>query len=133
MPIFAKRTPIQWLSAYLPALLWAALIFAFSSQTTLPGPDTLAFDFIFKKCAHVFVYFTLYFLFYRAFALTLSRSNKEYPLRFWLLPFVICFAYALSDEFHQAFVAGRTSTLRDVGYDMLGASSAFLLIHRYLL
>jgi VanZ family protein len=34
--------------------------------------------------------------------------------------------FALSDEFHQSFVRGRHSALRDVGIDSLGALLALL-------
>ena len=34
--------------------------------------------------------------------------------------------FALSDEFHQSFVEGRTSTLRDVLIDGIGATVALL-------
>jgi VanZ family protein len=34
--------------------------------------------------------------------------------------------FAASDEFHQSFVEGRTSTLRDVLIDALGSTLALL-------
>lgn len=36
--------------------------------------------------------------------------------------------YALSDEFHQRFVAGRTGSLRDVGIDSAGIIIMGLII-----
>jgi VanZ family protein len=130
---FIKNTSLRhWISAYLPPLGWAAVIFLFSAQTKIPGPDVIAVDFVIKKAAHVFVYAMLYVLLYRAGRMTLSTTNAARETRFWLVPFLICFAYAASDEFHQSLVIGRTSTLRDVGYDMLGALISFLAIHRYL-
>ncbi|PYV34002.1 MAG: hypothetical protein DMG22_07870 [Acidobacteria bacterium] len=41
----------------------------------------------------------------------------------------IAVGYSLSDEFHQLFVPGRTSSLVDSGIDTLGAAIAILLIY----
>ena len=35
--------------------------------------------------------------------------------------------YAMSDEFHQRFVAGRTSRITDVGIDTLGVITGTIL------
>lgn len=35
--------------------------------------------------------------------------------------------YAFSDEFHQRFVTGRTSSLKDVGIDLAGIAAATAL------
>ncbi len=37
-----------------------------------------------------------------------------------LAAFALCIAYALSDEIHQTFVAGRTFQLQDLGLDAAG-------------
>ena len=39
----------------------------------------------------------------------------------------IGFLYALSDEFHQSFVPGRTSELGDIIADWIGVISAIML------
>ena len=53
--------------------------------------------------------------------------------RWWLLPWLLMVLYASSDEFHQRFVAGRHSTIVDVGIDSLGAGLALLLRYFYQL
>jgi VanZ family protein len=124
---------IHYLNAYLPPILWALLIFFFSSQRFLPGIEVTVLDFIFKKSAHMFVYFVLYLLLHRAVAMSLSDSNQLGKSHWhWFIPLVITLAYAISDEFHQALVPGRSATLRDVGYDMIGAGIAFLKRHDYI-
>ena len=47
-----------------------------------------------------------------------------------IIPTVICFAYALSDEFHQGFVDGRTPKFLDVIIDTVGglAGTAVILM-----
>lgn len=123
----------QLVNAFLPPIAWATMIFLFSSQHNLPGPEVIIVDFVIKKSAHIFVYAILYVLLYRAIRIALARPNlSTSSTRFWLLPFIICLVYAISDEFHQSLVVGRTSTVRDVGYDMLGTFISFLAIHRYL-
>jgi VanZ family protein len=76
----------------------------------------------------MFVYGVLYFLIYRGVNLDLPQGKKKN----WLIPFLLCFVYALIDELHQMFTPGRTPAYRDVGYDMLGTSIAFLTIYRYI-
>lgn len=119
----------RWLNAYAPPLLWAGVIFGFSAQTNLHGTELSVVDFITKKLAHMFVYCVLYLLFHRAFLLTLPVKNSNWA---WILPFIVCFGYAISDEFHQSLVPGRYASTRDIGYDMLGASIAWLKIYKYI-
>lgn len=114
---------LLYLKAYTPVAIWAGLIFWFSSQQTLPGPEDVMWNFFFKKIAHIFVYAGLYFWIFRAFALTLSPKDKRI---IFYAPLFLTILYALSDEIHQSYVSGRTATLRDVGYDFLGASIVML-------
>src|SRR5258708_4345873 len=93
---------------YLPVVVWCGFIFLLSSQSNLPGPGSAVLDFIFKKSAHMFVYGVLYWLLFRA-----ANAGKSQKL--FLIPLLICMAYAATDEFHQSFIAGRTPTIRDVG------------------
>lgn len=131
MSLSKNATLLEWLSAFLPPITWAVLIFLLSAQSNIPGPEVVVLDFVFKKTAHIFVYSVLYVLLYRAVRMTFARSASS-STRSWLLPMLICFVYAASDELHQSMVMGRTSTIRDVGYDMLGVLVSFLAIHRYL-
>lgn len=124
----SNNTFNTYLVAYLPVVIWAIFIFLFSSQQTLPSLETSAFDFVFKKCAHMFLYAALYFLLVRAVRKTVSFESSIY---FWL-PIVLVILYAVSDEIHQQFVPGRYGTIRDVGYDILGASIVFLRQYRYI-
>jgi VanZ family protein len=118
----------QLLSAYLPVIIWAGAIFLFSSQRSLHSFQLDTLDFIIKKTAHMGEYFLLFFLVHRALNMT---HHKNYPAN-WLIALIVCIAYAASDEWHQSFVTGRTASLRDVGFDSLGVSIAFLRIYRYI-
>lgn len=118
----------SYLSAYLPILLWSGFIFFLSNQQTLPGPDLYAWDFVFKKSAHVFVYFVLMLLVQRA----ILKLHIENVVKASVFALVFSVLYAMTDEFHQSFVPGRSGTLRDLLYDMLGIGIAWLQIHKYV-
>lgn len=126
-----KHNWLRLFNAILPPLLWAILIFILSSQPTLPSIHLSVLDFILKKSAHIFVYFTLYLLTWRALKLLQPDFPDHHP-RIWLLALIFCLIYALTDEYHQSLVIYRTATLQDIGYDMLGVLLAFLWRYRYI-
>lgn len=129
MTATSVNTLRKWLIAYLPPVLWALFIFLLSSQGILPSFEISTVDFFFKKTAHMFVYAVLYFLLWRAVKLSIPGPTRQIH---WMLPIILTITYALTDEFHQNFVPGRYGTLRDVGYDMLGAGIVFLRQYRYI-
>lgn len=77
----------------------------------------------------MFVYAVLYFFLHMGFSRINSKKNQK---KVWIQAFLVCLVYAISDEIHQSTVSGRTATLRDVGYDMLGTSLVFLRKFRYI-
>ena len=97
----------QKLKPWLPAIIWAGIIFLVSNQQINNFSPFSWPDFILKKSAHVIEYAILFWLVWHA-----HKSFK--------LCFIITVLYALSDEWHQTLVAGREGTLRDVGFDSLG-------------
>ncbi len=101
-----------------PALALMALIFTASS---MPGPQLPQFggwDFIVKKGGHALGYALLA----AAYGHGLAGGR---PVRGWQRVVAVLAAalYALTDEYHQSFVAGRTPSLRDVGIDTTGATA----------
>jgi VanZ family protein len=118
-----------WLNAVIPPIAWATLIFILSSQPVLPSFDTTVIDFIFKKSSHMMVYGVLYILLHRGFLLI---THKKLQPKAWWITWIMCFFYAITDEFHQSFVSNRTPSLYDIGYDMLGVFLAFSWIYRYI-
>jgi VanZ family protein len=94
-------------SRWLAVLVWAGVIFAFSSIPSLnSGLGT--WDTVLRKCAHMTEYAIL--------AVLLMRATASY---LWAFPLAV--AYAASDEFHQTFVRGRHGSPIDVGIDAVGA------------
>lgn len=73
------------------------------------------FEFWVRKLAHVSEYFILTMLFYRAL-----KTEKSWEFKVGLKSFVFSFLYAISDEVHQIFVAGRGPSPVDVFIDSLG-------------
>jgi len=94
-------------SRWLPVLVWAGVIFAFSSIPSLnSGLGT--WDYVLRKGAHMTEYAIL--------AVLLARATGSY-----MWAFVLAVTYAGSDEFHQTFVRGRHGSPIDVGIDAVGA------------
>ena len=113
---------------WLPVLLWAGVIFFFSSMAiNKPAPFSWA-DFVFKKTAHVTEYAIFYFLIFRAMSNKQQSINKK--VFRWSLFLAVLFAF--SDEWHQTFVPGREGTLRDVGFDTIGSLLSLTWIKRSL-
>jgi VanZ family protein len=98
---------------WLPVLAWAALIFAFSSVPDL-GTGLGDWDLVLRKLAHAAEYAVLGALLARATA----RSG---------LAFTLGTLYAISDEWHQTFVAGRMGSPIDVAIDAVGVACGVLL------
>lgn len=80
-------------------------------------------EFVFRKCAHMFVYGTLTLL---AYFLIRRRFGKH--LLSFLLPLILIVAIASIDEYLQKFSEGRTSSPYDVLLDFTGGCIALLLM-----
>lgn len=122
-------TNLKILKFWIPVVLWALVIFTFSSQESTRASQIHWQDFIIKKSAHMFVFGVLCGLLYRAFTNT-STSIRHKTAGY--LSLALASFYGVTDEFHQMFTPGREPTLRDVGFDTLGAIIAILVI-RYAL
>jgi VanZ family protein len=75
---------------------------------------------IVRKLAHITEYFILGILVY--------NMLKFYNKRIWIA-IIICLLYAISDEFHQMFVPGRSAQVLDVFIDTLGSSLGVFLLN----
>jgi len=79
-----------------------------------------------RKGAHLTVYFILGILVYRAMC-----SNQVSKKRVLATALLLCVVYAISDEFHQTFIIGRSGQITDVFIDSIGASIGLLITHVY--
>jgi VanZ family protein len=104
------------ISAWLPVVAWAALIFTLSSVPDL-GTGLGTWDLVLRKIAHATEYAVL--------AVLLWRAVGSGWAAFWL-----AVAYAVSDEIHQAFVPGRHASPLDIAIDAVGAAVGVALAVR---
>jgi VanZ family protein len=129
--------------AWWPAVVWAAIMFvastdAFSAQNTgrILAPILRWFyagitqeqldlaNYIVRKGSHLAEYFVLYVLVYRGLSNRRARWRLSWALGAWLTAAV----YAALDEFHQSFVASRTSSPWDSLLDSSGALIALCVV-----
>ena len=124
-----------FISAWLPVLVWMAVIFFFSCESAAVSDtrsDAVAgflgrlfnilqenilfpqITFLVRKTAHFLEYAILAILIYRA-------SEKTCLSKPMLIAVLFSFAYAATDEFHQLFIDGRSAQIRDVFLDGAGA------------
>lgn len=129
---------------YGPVILWAALIFVFSSGLfsgsntssivrplvlwVYPGISDAALTLVhglIRKAGHFVEYAILALFAARAF----RTSSREFLRDHWFavsLTFVA--VYALSDEFHQSFVSSRTASIYDCLIDTAGGLAALIIL-----
>jgi VanZ family protein len=138
--------PRSWLRFWLPPLLWIAVIFtassaSFSSANTAPWLGRLVqsifghpisastFDtlhYLIRKAGHLTEYGILGALLFRA----IRAGRTGWDWRWMLAAVAIAAIVGGLDEWHQAFVPGRTSTPWDTLIDTVGAVLAQVLFFR---
>ena len=135
-----------WLLAWLPAILWSALIFVLSTDTfsaAHTGPvlelilrwlipsvsdDTVdAIHFLIRKSAHFTEYFIFYLLLYRGIRAGREGWHWSWAFASWFIAAV----YSCLDEIHQSFVASRTASPWDSLLDSTGALVALLVLFAF--
>lgn len=105
-----RRPALLWLAV----AAWAGLIFYLSAQPSL-STNLGEWDYLVRKLAHITEYAILCLLLWRAL-----RQHIEADRTAVILAVAISLSYAISDEYHQTFVAGRAGTALDVGFDLVG-------------
>lgn len=118
---------------------WIILIFLFSSQVAtesseLSGrivnsiapvaPEIIksSLTFLVRKSAHVFLYFVLGIL-----TANFLVSYKLKAKLVYIYSLIFVFVYAITDEIHQLFVAGRSGEVRDVLMDTVAGAVGIAL------
>jgi VanZ family protein len=138
-----RRGAWRRISRYGPLFIWMAFIFfastgEFSAANTsrIIGPllrwlfpgisdENLAFaHFLTRKAAHFTEYAILAWLAARAFITSPAQTLHR---RWFLISLALIVLYALTDEYHQSFVASRTASIYDSLIDMSGGLTALLL------
>ena len=106
---------------FLPPIAFMGVIFWLSAQPHL-STGLGVWDIVLRKAAHMTEYGILVLLWYRALAPSLPRPEA--------LAATITLLYAVSDEYHQGFVAGRHASPIDVGIDLVGIVVALVVVSR---
>ncbi|KKU80885.1 hypothetical protein A2875_05120 [Candidatus Gottesmanbacteria bacterium RIFCSPHIGHO2_01_FULL_46_14] len=110
---------MKYIRLWFPAIIWMAIIFAFSSRESVSVDERFIINFLFFKTLHVIEYGVLFILYCRAI------KNK------WIA-FFLTIAYASTDEFHQTFVSTREGRVRDVIIDGIGATLSWIFLIKLL-
>ncbi len=105
----------RFTATWLPVVAWAAVIFALSSIPSL-GTGLGFWDLLLRKLAHLTEFAIL--------GVLLARALPELPA------FAAGVVYAVSDEIHQLFVAGRVGAPLDVVVDGVGVAAGVVLLGR---
>ena len=121
-------------------IFWMIVIFSFSSQNGgessglsnsivyfMENLLNVTFNreiisFLIRKIAHITEYAILTFL-----VINLFKQYKILNRENLIIILVLCVFYAITDECHQLFIAGRNGSFRDVLVDSLGIGSVILL------
>ncbi len=113
---------VRALAAWLPAIAIAVLIFTLSAQSNLAVTDGTV-DLVLRKLAHMTVFGLL------AAACVRSLTFHGITGRAALVgAATLAGVYAVSDEFHQTFVTGRSGSPIDVAIDLVGIAVALALL-----
>lgn len=103
-------------------VFYCGFIYWLSDQTTLPTPMWFEHQ---DKLLHFGAYSVMGLLTWRSFKHLLSL-----PIILALISIVFCSLYAISDEWHQSFVPGRSSDILDWIADTSGASVSVFFLHK---
>lgn len=115
------RQLAHWISRFGPPIALMGVIFFLSAQPNL-RTELGTIDLVGRKFVHMFEFGLLWWLWTRALG---WRGHAPWTAA------AIAIGYAISDEFHQTFVAGRQGSPRDVLIDSTGVLLAALLWHRF--
>ncbi|MEK7068023.1 MAG: VanZ family protein [Patescibacteria group bacterium] len=110
---------------FLAVIAWLALIFTASQMPlSVPAPSYQPswFDYVFDKDMHALLYGVLAFLICAALA-----EWKSPRWRIFYIAVLICFAYGITDEYHQGFIAGREVSYYDLAFDGIGGGAGAMV------
>ena len=146
MPKAISSKTVRNLKNRLPALIWAGLIFMFSTNVFSAGntggilADLLRYFFsalsddniqlihtLIRKLGHFSEYFILAVLILRALR---QEPGEKLHTRQLVFGLGLTALYAASDEFHQTFVPSRTASIADVMLDIFGGLCGTLWFYR---
>lgn len=108
---FEKHNKISWLIT----IIIFITIFYLSSRTF---PD------IAGKTSYLSIIYHFFAFFFLTAFLLISIMKGKFNRNIFIIAIFIAILYGVSDEFHQYFVPGRSSTMFDIIIDTLGILAA---------
>lgn len=111
-----KGNSLKFLKYWFPVVLYCCIIFGVSSIPGKELPESVSLS---DKLIHMTEYAILAGLMARAVA---ADNQKPWLMLIWVIAVAFVAFYGVTDEFHQSFVAGRTSDLNDWVADLTGGS-----------
>ena len=130
---------------WLPAILWAGVIYYMSTKTFGPSfsnrllADILALfhlqvshhafgllEFGLRKLGHLTEYSIFAFFLYHAMG---DDDRSSWRPSKALACVLLAGLYSLTDEFHQRFVPGRGPSIVDCGIDTIGATLGMVMVY----
>ncbi|MGE3912747.1 MAG: VanZ family protein [Chloroflexota bacterium] len=129
--MMARIASLSW--AWLPVLLWMALIFSLSSRSDLPvrtNPqtgETIRTTFTLAKIGHVVEYGTLGLLLLRALMSSAGGLQVQF-ITAAVATVLMAALFGAMDEFRQSQVPNREPRLTDIALDTVSALGACLVV-----
>ncbi|MFQ5676395.1 MAG: VanZ family protein [bacterium] len=111
---------------FVPAILYAALIFGLSALPSSAIPD------LGISSGDLFMHFGEYTIFGYFLGMAAIQTSENANWKRVLLGLIIGSLYAASDEYHQSFVAGRVSEVSDFIADTVGVMFGMYLFLKLL-
>jgi VanZ family protein len=112
-----KMTNAGW--KWFFVVVWMLVIYLFSAQPysgAVTGAYLGIFNILVRKIAHVLEYLILFLLCQSAF----NASGPVASRHRTVFAVLLCVFYALTDEWHQSFIPGRSASINDVLVDTAG-------------
>lgn len=111
--ISLRRTLALWL----PPVAVAAAIFILSATPDLKSPLAGILDLLARKAGHLGIYWLLGFSLQRGL-----EGSAKVSRRLMVIGISLVIVFAVSDEYHQSFVPGRSGSAVDIVIDVIGGS-----------
>ena len=143
--LYLVSDPWKFIKSWLPTLLWMVVIFSASADPQsfqhsyrlvvqllhwlfpqLSPAELMALHHGFRKGAHLTEYAILALLLRHTLHKALAPASAPWTGRRVAAVLAVVFFYAISDEFHQSFVPGRTPLFTDVLIDTSGGCVGLL-------
>jgi len=108
-------------------LLYCALIYYLSNQSTLPVPMVFNMQ---DKWIHAAAYAVMAFLFWQVGKMWMLRAGLKHWNILAVIAVLFCSLYGMTDEWHQSFVAGRDASVFDWLADTVGALLMIIILRK---